>query len=255
MEENNLNNILRMNRLKIGIVEDELLIARSIQEVLEELNYSYTESAISYTEAIRMIENEMPDILLLDIRLSGKKDGVDVASYVNEHFKIPIIFLTANSDSATINRVKAVKPHAYLVKPFIKEELYAAIEIAFSNYSNNVVQQSQPSNSTKINNALFIRENHAFTKLLFTEIVCVESDENYVKIHTVGGKSIMIRSTFTDFLKQLPEGLFFKTGRSHSVQISMIEKVEPTELHIGNIKIPLSKTQKEELYKILGIKI
>jgi len=243
-----------MEKLKIGVVEDELLIARSIQNVLDQLDYAYTDIAISYTEAIKMIETEKPDILLLDISLSGKKDGIDVAIYANEHHQVPIIFLTANSDAGTINRAKNVKPHAYLVKPFIKDELYAAIEIAFSNYSIAKTQEKQPTNSTKINNAIFIRESHSYIKILFTQIAWLESEENYVKIHTTTNKKIMIRSTFTDFLEQLPSDLFFKTGRSHAVQLSLIDKVEPTEVFIGTDKIPLSKTQKDELYKVLGIK-
>lgn len=243
-----------MSRLKIGIVEDELLIARSIKDALNELGYDFTEPCISYTEAVEMIEVEKPDMLLLDINLSGKKDGIDVAAFVNEKHHIPFIFLTANSDAATIDRAKKVKPHAYLVKPFTKEELFASIEIAFSNYSSGQPKQEQNIAATKINNALFIRENHAFVKILFSEIIFVESEENYVKVHTTGNKRIMIRSTFTDFLEQLPKDLFFRTGRSHAVQLELIEKIEPTEVLISGQKIPLSKTNREELYLRLRIK-
>jgi DNA-binding LytR/AlgR family response regulator len=243
-----------MQKLKIGIVEDELLIARSIKEVLEQLDYDFTETAISYTEALQMIAQENPDVLLLDITLSGKKDGIDVAEYVNQKHQMPFIFLTANSDLATINRAKAVKPHAYLVKPFVKEELFAAIEIAFSNYSGNRNGHTHLQQSTKINDSLFIKDNHTFIKLHFTEIAYIESDENYVKVHTTNGKHIMIRSTFSDFLKQLPPEMFFKTSRSFAVQLALIEKVEPSEVLIGAAKIPLSKAQREPLYQTLGLK-
>jgi DNA-binding LytR/AlgR family response regulator len=242
-----------MSKLKLGIVEDELLIARSIKEALGELGYDYTEACISYTEALEMIEEEKPDMLLLDINLSGKKDGIDVAAHVNEKYHIPFIFLTANSDAATIDRAKKVKPHAYLVKPFSKEELFASIEIAFNNYSSKP-QQEQSVAATKINNALFIRENHAFVKILFSEIVFIESQENYVQIHTTGKKRFMIRSTFTDFLEQLPKDLFFRTGRSHAVQLELVEKIEPTEVVIAGQKVPLSKTNRDELYQRLGIR-
>ncbi len=242
-----------MSKLKIGIVEDELLIARSIKDTLNELGYDYTEPCISYTEAIEMIAEEKPDMLLLDINLSGKKDGIDVAAHINEKYKIPFIFLTANSDAATIERAKKVKPHAYLVKPFTKDELFASIEIAFSNY-NSKSKQEQINTATKINNALFIRENNAFVKILFSEIIFIESQENYVKVHATGNKRFMLRSTFTDFLEQLPNDLFFRTGRSHAVQLEMVEKIEPTEVMVGGQKIPLSKTNRDELYLRLGIR-
>src|SRR3569623_1271027 len=126
-----------MSVLKIGIVEDELVIARTILNTLNEFGYSHCGPAINYTEALEMLEQERPDLLLLDIQLSGKKDGIDVAEKLNELYQIPFIFLTANSDGETIDRAKKVKPHAYIVKPFTKEELYAAIEIAFSNFAGN----------------------------------------------------------------------------------------------------------------------
>ncbi len=95
-----------MSALKIGVVEDELVIARTILGTLEELGYSYCGPAISYTEAIEMLESNKPDLLLLDIQLSGKKDGIDVAEKVNELYPMPFIFLTANSDAETIDRAK-----------------------------------------------------------------------------------------------------------------------------------------------------
>ena len=73
-----------MSVLKIGIVEDELVIGRTILNTLNELGYGHCGPAISYTEAIEMLEQERPDLLLLDIQLSGKKDGIDVAEKLNE---------------------------------------------------------------------------------------------------------------------------------------------------------------------------
>jgi DNA-binding response OmpR family regulator len=126
-----------MTVLKIGVVEDELVIARTILSSLDELGYAHCGPAISYTEAIEMFDNDRPDLVLLDIQLAGRKDGFDVAEKINEVYNVPFIFLTANSDFETIDRAKEVKPHAYIVKPFTKEELYAAIEIAFSNFTGS----------------------------------------------------------------------------------------------------------------------
>jgi len=122
-----------MSVLKIGVVEDELVITRTIVTALEELGYPHCGPAINYTEAIEMLEDEKPDLVLLDIQLAGRKDGFDVAENLNENHRLPFIFLTANSDVETIERAKKIKPHTYIVKPFTKEELYAAIEIAFNN--------------------------------------------------------------------------------------------------------------------------
>ena len=80
--------------------------------------------------ALVMIDEEQPDILLLDINLNDKKDGIDLAEKVNERFRIPFIFLTAYGDKATIDRAKKMRPNAYLIKPYNKDELFAAVELA-----------------------------------------------------------------------------------------------------------------------------
>ena len=84
-----------MTVLKIGIVEDELVIARTISGTLNELGYSHCGPAINYTEAMDMLADDKPDLLLLDIQLSGKKDGIDVAQKLNELYHIPFIFCGA----------------------------------------------------------------------------------------------------------------------------------------------------------------
>ena len=99
-----------MSILKIGVVEDELVIGRTIVNTLNELGYLHCGPAISYTEAIEMLEQDKPDLLLLDIQLSGKKDGIDVAEKLNELYQVPFIFLTANSDGETIDRPIAPSP-------------------------------------------------------------------------------------------------------------------------------------------------
>ncbi|MEO8149978.1 MAG: response regulator [Bacteroidia bacterium] len=239
--------------IKIGIVEDELLIAEKIKTHLISMGYEVCEPVSSYEEALEMIDAEKPDMLLLDINLNNKKDGIHIAEKVNQKYKLPFIFLTANSDMETIERAKEVKPNAYLVKPYTKEELYAAIEIAFNNYSKTK-SITKPSETTALKDYIFIREQHKFVKILFSEIVYAESCENYVVIHTKEKKSSIIRSTFNDFLEQLPSEKFYRTHRSFAVQLNMVDNIEPTEVVANGFKIPVSNTYRAGLFSVLGIK-
>ncbi len=243
-----------MSILKIGIVEDELVIARTIVSTLDELGYSYCGPAINYTEAMQMLDENEPDLLLLDIQLSGKKDGIDVAQKVNELYQIPFIFLTANSDADTIDRAKKVKPHAYIVKPFTKEELFAAIEIAFSNFTGNRAD-AKPEQATSYHakDFMFVKDGYVFRKIFFSELLFLESDANYITLHLKSEKKVMIRSTLNDFIEQLDQKIFIRIHRSYSVNIYMIDDVFPTELSIQGNKIPIGKSYKEELFKVLGI--
>jgi len=245
-----------MSILKIGIVEDELVIARTIISTLDELGYSHCGPAINYTEAIEMLENNKPDLLLLDIQLSGKKDGIDVAQKLNELYQIPFIFLTANSDGETIDRAKKVKPHAYIVKPFTKEELFAAIEIAFSNFTGNrdTAKSEHAASYHHVKDYMFVRDGYVFRKIFFNELLYLESDANYVILHLKSQKKVIARSTLNDFIEQIDQKIFIRVHRSYSVNINMIDDIFPTEISLAGIKIPIGKSYKQELFKALGIK-
>lgn len=244
-----------MSILKIGIVEDELVIGRTILNTLNELGYGSCGPAISYTEAMEMLEQDKPDLLLLDIQISGKKDGIDIAEKLNELYHIPFIFLTANSDGETIDRAKKVKPHAYIVKPFTKEELYAAIEIAFSNFTgarDTTKAESPVMHSAK--DFMFVRDGYVFRKIFFNDLLYLESDANYVTLHLKSQKKVMVRSTLNDLIGQLETPRFMRIHRSYSVNISLVDDVFPAEVSVGGTKIPIGKSYKDDLFKALGIK-
>ncbi|MCF0049081.1 response regulator [Dyadobacter chenwenxiniae] len=244
-----------MSVLKIGVVEDELVIARTILHTLDELGYSHCGPAINYTEAIELIENDMPDLLLLDIQLAGRKDGLDVAEKLNESYKLPFIFLTANSDIETIDRAKRVKPHAYIVKPFTKEELYAAIEIAFNNFSGSKMGAGPAKMpSVPIRNFMFVKDGYVFRKIFFDELLYLESEANYVLLHLTSQKKIMVRSTITDFIEQLDPAAFVRVHRRFSVNVNLIDDIFPNEISVHGIKIPIGKSYRDELLSTLGIR-
>jgi len=243
-----------MSVLKVGIVEDELVIGRTILNTLNELGYAHCGPAISYTEAMEMLEQERPDLLLLDIQLAGKKDGIDVAEKLNELYHIPFIFLTANSDGETIDRAKKVKPHAYIVKPFTKEELYAAVEIAFSNFTGSRdTAKTEPSAIHPAKEFMFVRDGYVFRKIFFNDLLYLESDANYITLHLKSQKKVMVRSTLNDLIEQLYTRKFMRIHRSYSVNIDLIDDVFPTEVAVSGVKIPIGKSYKEDLFKALGI--
>ena len=241
-----------MMTLKIGVIEDELIIARTIINTLEELGYKHCGAAINYTEALEMIENDKPDLLLIDIQLSGKKDGIDVAEKVNTLYQLPFIFLTSNSDIATIERAKKVKPNAYIVKPFTKEELFAAIEIAFANYTNSNKQQIKSENFTK-KDFLFVKDGYHFCKVIISEIIYMTTEHNYVKITMLDGKSQMVRTTMPELLDLISATFLMQIHRRYVVNLNHIDKIMGDSIIICNETIPLSKDYKAELIKKLGI--
>lgn len=243
-----------MANLKIGIVEDELVIARTITGTLEELGYEYCGPAINYTEALEMVESEKPDLLLLDIQLAGRKDGVDIGEKLNETHQLPFIFLTANSDIETIDRAKRVNPHAYIVKPFTKEELYAAIEIAVNNFrkQDNKPGVAKPA-ARNGKEFMFVKDGYVFRKVYFEELIYIESEANYVVLYLSTNKKVTVRSGINDFLEQLDSQRFLRIHRRYVVNTHLIADIFPTELILSDVKLPIGKSYRDKLLRALGI--
>lgn len=119
-----------MEKKKIFVVEDESIVSLEIQSRLKSLGYIVSGSASSGDEAIRKIIDLKPDLILMDVRIKGEMDGIETASEVKKIYDVPIIFLTAYADPATIQRAKITDPFGYIVKPFEERELQINIEIA-----------------------------------------------------------------------------------------------------------------------------
>ena len=235
--------------LKIGIVEDDLIIAESIAIALEQIGYAHTQPVRNYMDALRMIEKDSPDLLLIDIMIDGEKDGIDLATTVNKSYSIPFIFLTGNSDHATVTRAKEVKPSAYIVKPFSENDLYTSIEIAFNNYNQlQPKQQTHPTSSLK--NFIFIKEGELFHKLDENDILFLESDNVYLTIHTEK-KHFVIREKMDDFIAAHSNLNFFRVHRSYAINLKHLETINAATVKVGSKEVPLHKTYRQELLKAI----
>lgn len=115
---------------KILIVEDETVLAWYIQEALENFGHQVVANVTSGEEAIQFASNTQPDLVLMDIRLQGKIDGIAAAEHIRMRFNIPVVYLTAHADDFTLQRAIATNPFGYLVKPFQEIEVHTTIEIA-----------------------------------------------------------------------------------------------------------------------------
>lgn len=124
-----------MSRARILVVEDEGIIAKDIQSTLEKLGYEVPAVAVVGEEAIEKSVELRPDLVLMDIVLWGGMDGVEAAARIREQLQIPVIFLTAHSDNATLQRAKVTGPFGYIVKPLVERELRIGIEMALEKHA------------------------------------------------------------------------------------------------------------------------
>ena len=115
---------------RILVVEDEAVVAMDIQSQLRQLGYKVAGTCSSGEEALRLARQRDPDLVLLDIRLKGKMDGVECGTEIRGELGIPVIYLTAYADDETLRRAKATGPHGYILKPFDQRDLRVTLEVA-----------------------------------------------------------------------------------------------------------------------------
>lgn len=239
-----------MSKVKILVVEDEVIIADNICDALNDLGYQALEPAINFTEAIATIEAEKPDIAILDIHLSGQKTGIDLARKIKKSYNFPFIFLTSNSDAFTINLAKEVMPPAYLIKPFSKEELFSSIEIALHNFSNKVGDFKDE--NLIIKDSIFIKDKGYFTKINFADILYLKSAHVYIEMILQDNQKHVVRTSLNEILNNL-DNSFIRIHRGYIVNTKYLTQINHTSVRIKDKEIPIGKKYREDIVKRINL--
>lgn len=222
--------------LKIYIVEDDAIIALSIETALKKQGYTVCGNADTMEEAKEEIRKRNPDLVLVDIQLDGTKDGIDLAENLDKE-GVPYLYLTSQTDPHTILRVKQTKPIGYIVKPFTEHSLRSNIEIAWNNYRGN-----EEYLSFSANNELY--------KIKQSQILYLKAFDNYCYVVTAE-REYLVPKTFKFMASQLNAEKFIKTHRSYLVNLLKIDILKADSLTIANIEIPVSNSKKIGLKQLL----
>ncbi|MCB0738270.1 MAG: DNA-binding response regulator, partial [Bacteroidetes bacterium] len=212
-----------MSNIRILIVEDEVIIADNMADILAGYGYDVIGIASSYYQAVELIEENIPDIAIIDIKIKGRKSGIDLAEFINDEYQFPFIFLSSNSDSETLSEAKAVEPQTFLVKPFNDKELFTSIEVALHNFARN--KKALESSSVAIKESLFIKKESSFLRLDFADIMFIKSNSVYVDIHTIYGNTELVRGSLGDYTNRLNAN-FFRCHRSCIVNLEYIQEIK-----------------------------
>ena len=118
-----------MTRTRVMVVEDERIVALNLQRRLTKLGYEISSVVTSGSEALRHINQDRPDIVLMDVNIEGDIDGIETASRIPEEYNLPVVYLTAYSEEATLQRARTTQPYGFLLKPISERELHATIQM------------------------------------------------------------------------------------------------------------------------------
>jgi DNA-binding LytR/AlgR family response regulator len=234
---------------KILIVEDEMIIGANISLQLSKLGYEVTGIISKGEDALNHVRQNQPDIVLMDIQLKGKMDGVETAMVIQREFPVPIIYLTANTDDEHFKRAKATNPSAFISKPFKKLDLQHAIELTIDRLSKNGDKKNPEvlCDSPYVQSeSIFVRKNERMIKIMIKDIFYFEADRNYCKVHAKNRECLLVM-TLKEIDEKLPKEHFLRIHRSYIVNLSHVDEVAGSHVVIGKKAIPMSKNLRNEL--------
>ena len=240
-----------MAKIKILIVEDEAITANDIRELLEEIGYEVTATVGSGEEALKSFQETPPDLVLMDIQLDGKLDGIQTVAQINKFGKVPVIYLTAWGDQETRSRAKETAYAHYSLKPLNPAQLTIDIEEVIEKFSNENYKEIN-AHKGKLNNIyvfkdhLFIKKGQAYEKVHKNDIEYIEGDGNLSIFYITNGTKKKYPPIYTG-LSQLEVRLshFKKLVRSHRkyiINMAHIKSFSRKEVTLSTCTLPISKT-------------
>lgn len=251
------------NAVKVLLVEDEAIVAADLQELLEADGYEVVGVAADASAAMELFHAHAPDLVLMDIQLSGPADGIAVATEMNRHRPVPIMYLTAQADSGSVARARATQPAAYLLKPFEEQALLIALSIAWDNFSRNqpalhpttlpdaAAAQSAAARERLgvdsilvVQNFYFIKQVNKFIKFNQADLLYIEADNSHTYIYTKYSKFVL-RLTLAQVLDKMAEARLVRVHRSYAVRRAAIEAFTDTDITIGGQAIPIGPSYRE----------
>lgn len=220
------------NHLTLLIVEDEIIIAETMKQMLQRLGHQVLAICTNFAEYVEAMKEHEPDLLLLDIHLKDEKGGIEISEICHKK-GIPFLFITSYSDQATINEALKYDPLAYVLKPFTERELEKTLEIARIKIE-------------KTADMLYLKHGYDYIKIKFDDIVYMQAENIYTRIYTTK-KNYLYRSSLSGLMQNLPSNVFFQIHRSYIIHLNKVEKVGTDYVLIQQKKLPVSRSKKKQL--------
>lgn len=244
-----------MDNINVLIIEDTPEQSDALRKVLLVNNYNIVGVATNYTDALTLFYNNPIDIVVIDVFLDGKPDGITFAETINivPNITKPFVFLTSSQDRQIFERAKLTKPFSFLMKPFNELEILYAVEMAVEKfYEQTNVFLSEDQDTVISNDYMFIKKKNVLKKVSLKDIVYIEVEDRYCNLITEKEKFVILIS-LTKIRALLNKNKFIRTHRNYIVNADYIEEIILADNLVvlkGNYKINLSDTYKDFIKKI-----
>lgn len=230
-----------MSKIRVLVVEDSALIAEDIAYKLGKHHFEVVEIFDRGEDAIAYLKKNQPDLVLLDIKLAGALDGISTGYMIQSSYSLPIIYLSDLADAETLHRAKQTRPANYLTKPFNEADLVRAIDLAFSNYS----QQRSPAGANTPDH-IFVKSDQSFVRISLSDIVYLHADRSYCNIVTEN-KTYVQAVSMNHVFDQINNQDFVRIHRSHVVNVRKITAIDGNIVRMGKYALEMSKGMRDDL--------
>jgi two-component system, LytTR family, response regulator LytT len=246
--------------VNILVVEDESIVRKDIERSLIKLGYNVIAQADNGEKALELARDNKPDIALLDIMLKGEMTGIDTAEALKQEMDIPVIYLTAYADEATLGKAKVTEPHGYILKPFKEIDLHTTIEMAIHKHKKEMevrVENDLLRSLTHYKASaeyLFVKNQSKLVKVNTSDVYFVEALKDYVQIVTKDHR-YTIHATMKDIERKMPKKFFLRIHRSFIVNMDKISSIVGGGIIVSDLnkEIPVGGNYRDEFSERINV--
>lgn len=234
--------------LKVLIVEDEELYRLKLDAFILELGYEVIATTDNSEEAIKIIINSEPDIVIMDININGKLNGIEIANKLQQT-NTSFLFITSLKDKELYQQARQTSCIGYLIKPFNELTLQSAIEYAIRIQKDKTISQKDFKEWTSdlvIKDRILIKHNCQLYKVLISDIIYIEAKGKLSLLHTKQ-KNLISNTSLTKLLNALPLNAFIRVHKSFVVNTKYINKIilKNNAIFIGETPLPIGRAYKD----------
>ncbi len=245
-----------MQTIKVLIVEDEIIVARDVAGHLEEMGCDVCGILMEGEEVLPFLEQETPDLILMDISLAGKWDGITTVQQLKARHDIPVIYMTANTDEGSFARAKATQPFAFIEKPFRKRHLRRTVELLIEQIlattASNRPEEDEGLDSFVLQDRIFVRDRKKMVCVLCKDLLFIEANRAYSTVHTAE-QAYVLSVPLNTLEQKIPAPYLMRVHRSFVVNLTQVQEVEDNLISVGGNHIPVSRSYWEEFRRRLNI--
>lgn len=232
-----------MKKRNILVAEDIHNVSVDIRHTLEAIGCHVQKIVSTGEDALSAVEEEVPDLVLMDTVLNGELSGIETATMIYDLYRVPVLFLSEVIPADMIREITASEAFGVVIKPFRPETLNAAIGIVLNKH------KGPGKTAMKSSDCLFVRADYRHNRIDFDKVLYLEALKDYVVIHMLHGQ-ITTHTTIKGIEEVLPENDFIRIHRSYIVRIDKIHSIKYPELIMeGKMKVlPIGGHYKKHLF-------